>query len=515
MSKIKSMFITYPRFANLILVIALACAVLFITGWFNRGLLKHFTFFEMSDQINYLTTARNFLEHGRLDSSLIYIGALNQPYTKNTLYMPGYPLILALIFRLFGYGVIQALLPSLLGYVAGAGLTFLIAWEIIGRKTAWLSAIFFLFFPLNLLFAFTAMTEIPFLATGLAAFYIFIHLKPGWRWSVGPFLLAVVFLIRETGALLVILMAGYMLLADWKKYWKETLVFGLMTFFLLVVIYVSPLSSGRISMLSNMTGSSLYFDAEIAPIEPGISGIINFLIKRAWINWQFNTLRPLEIFSFGILFNSIQLGILYTLLKNKSSQYIFSVTLFFVSVFLLIFLVYEIGSFRGIRALLFTGPFLLIFQSAVIGELIDSTQSKYRWASWVSLALFVTLWLVLSSQTISNFNDKTVARTETKTIEFIESLQHDNRKVLVSDYTLAIPYVEKYYPVQFAFMPSNRAAMELLLKKADVGTVIVDSSLPINSPLSRRDLLDLGFKLVHTTEFRDIKYLVFQMPDKK
>ncbi len=511
MDKIKRVYAKYPLITNLLLTLALAALVLVTTGWFNRGLLKNFGFFEMNDQINYLTTARNLLEYGRLDSSVIFIGALNQLHTKNTLYMPGYPFILAVVFRLFGYGVIQALLPSLLGYIVSAGLTFLIGWKIIGRKAAWLAALMFIFFPLNLLYAFTAMTEITFLTFGLGSFYLFMHIPPYRRWLVGPVLVAAVFLIRETGAFLVFLMAVYMLLEDWRKFWKETVAFCITTFILLVTIYISPLSAGRISLFSNLVGTSLYFDAEIKPFDLTLVGLVKFIVQRGRINWQASLLKPPEVFTLAVILNSIQLGIFYTFLKKRALRYILAVTLLTAIILSLVIFVYDFGSYRGVRTLLFTAPFALVCLAAVLSELIDRIQINYRRAAWAGVFMFLAVWVILSVQTIVNFADRTIARSEHLSIEFFESIAHNNQQVLVTD-TFAFPYIEKYFPTQFAYLPANRASMELLMNTTEIGTVVIPAKNTGRVAMDRDALIELGFELQQTVEFQGEQYLVFREP---
>jgi hypothetical protein len=66
----------------------------------------------------------------------------------------------------------------------------------------------FVFFPLNLAYAFTAMAEMTVTASVLAALAVFLAIPSKWKAWLGPITLAIPLLFRETGAVVVLVMAA-------------------------------------------------------------------------------------------------------------------------------------------------------------------------------------------------------------------------------------------------------------------------------------------------------------------
>src|SRR5262249_3929997 len=152
----------------------------------------------LNDQVGYITTARKLAETGRLSSSCHYPSLLSQQTTKDYLYMPGFYCLLAGSYRLFGYGVLQSELPSLVCCAASTLLTYRVAPRVYGRRVGLLASLLVAAYPPHLVFAFTAMMETPVVAAAMAALCAFVYLPRERRPYLTPLVLIIPFLFRET-----------------------------------------------------------------------------------------------------------------------------------------------------------------------------------------------------------------------------------------------------------------------------------------------------------------------------
>lgn len=507
----KESFLQYLPAIELFIILAIAIGMLYIV--YSSGVYQkiRFNILYANDQINYLTTARNLFEYGRLDSSLIYIGTLNQQFTKNTFYMPGYPQALAISYRLLGYGTIESQLPNMVAYILGCLLVFQLTKEHFGHKAAWFSVLLFIIFPLNLYFAFIVMMEMFFVTVSLLAFYLFTHIREGQRWLLGPFLVAAAFLVRETGALLVVPMALYIVWPDIRQSWKEGTAFIAVTILLLVILYISPVASGRISLFYNFAGLPLYDDISENPISWTIPNLIRLLFHRIITNIRLlSKLLPEEIFYLSLVLISIPFSFVVAKFDKKSSRPAVAIIGFVVTSFAVLFTFYEITSFRGVRSMMFTMPFTMIMIGTTLAQLTDRLPQKTAYlplvAELILLAVFVNQNLFILDVYKLSMRE---LNFEEESVPFIERLEHDDRRVLVAPLHLAINYASSHFPVKLAFVPVSQRGFEVLMSKFDVGTIILPVYIE-RDQVSVKDLEVMGFYLESVREFSETKYYILK-----
>ena len=112
-----------------------------------------------------------------------------------------------------------------------------------GRDTATIATFrVFLLFPANIVYAVTAMSETTLIAAALVAFAIFVHLPFKWRVGMGPLLLVLPLIVRETGIVIAIPFA-FMIWAGggtWRT--RATLLFTLLSTLVVAVVLgqISP-----------------------------------------------------------------------------------------------------------------------------------------------------------------------------------------------------------------------------------------------------------------------------------
>src|SRR5438552_3295912 len=149
-----------------------------------------------NDAVGYTSAARTLAASGKLVNHIVYPSTLSQRTTKSVLYMPGFYLCLAASYKLFGYGIAQSMLVSQVCYLVSAACAYLVALRFFDRRTALLSAVFFLAYPGNMYFAITAMSEMSVVASAAIAFCAFVYVPRRWMLWVGPVLLIIPFLFR-------------------------------------------------------------------------------------------------------------------------------------------------------------------------------------------------------------------------------------------------------------------------------------------------------------------------------
>jgi 4-amino-4-deoxy-L-arabinose transferase-like glycosyltransferase len=159
-----------------------------------------------NDQVVYVDAARHLLADGELTTGVIYPSMLQQDYSRNYLYMPGHAVLLASSFAVFGDSGWSAMAPSLVAYVACALGLYWTGRRLFGVRSGagGAAALAFGATPVFAIYAFSAMAELTFLASGVLSFAAFVHLPSRWRHRVVPLLLVAPFLCRETGALWIV-----------------------------------------------------------------------------------------------------------------------------------------------------------------------------------------------------------------------------------------------------------------------------------------------------------------------
>jgi 4-amino-4-deoxy-L-arabinose transferase-like glycosyltransferase len=218
----------------------------------------------LNDQIAYTNAARSLLTKGELQSNTVLPSTLWQKTTKDFLYMPGHPAAIALSYKLFGTGAFQSILPSLLSYLIAMLAVYLIGARIYSPLVGLLAGLMLGLFPPILLFSYTAMAELTFLAAFTAAVCVCIYLPHWLRPWVDPFCLAVPFLFRETAAFAVLPLGLHFYLERREKFAWRSVIFVALSVILLVLIYRSGISTGRPTLLNaNIFGDwhSIYDDA--------------------------------------------------------------------------------------------------------------------------------------------------------------------------------------------------------------------------------------------------------------
>lgn len=94
----------------------------------------------------------------------------------------------------------------------------------------------------------------------------------------------------------------------------------------------------------------------------------------------------------------------------------------------------------------------------------------------------------------------------------LETLGHDNARMLVTPYELAVHYRYNHFPVPWAFLPYNQTTLELLTARFDVGTMVLKDDHPLlKNPAG---LTGLGFYKEQALTIENVNFIVYKRPPR-
>ena len=477
-----------------------------------------------NDQVGYISTARTLLKTGTLSSSIVYPSILLQTATKNYFYMPGHYLALAASYWLFGYGVWQSLLPNLVAYVLAAIGVYLIARRFYNRRVGLAAAGLFMLFAPNLVYAFSAMSEMTRVAATVLALAVFVYLPLRWQFLAGPWLAAVPFLFRETGAFLLSPMALF--LYDKLKRRRLWLTAGFVVYGMVVLslIYFSSLSAGRPSLMAanvfDNQNTTVYTDAfaNQRVSSPTLGDWLHRIPSKVWESAvalvRTIITAPLDFLAMWtviLLVLALLSAIGAALWKDK-----FFLATAVLSLGHLVFLaaLYETLGYDWLRSLLSVTPFLAIVGAAWVDRLIwpahgrvTRVPNRIRWATVVGAAAGVAL---VSAVAVRHFFRPAVVldAVDARRTAWLEQIGHDDSTMLVTP-VIFFDYVNLHYPVTWAFIPGNVETLDLLAARYTIGTIVLPKGQDTFSPLA---LGQVGLVLEKTAQLEGTLYEIYQRP---
>jgi hypothetical protein len=475
------------------------------------------------DQVWHITAARQLADTGTLESNVIFPSVIQQPYTRNLFYMPGYYFILAAIYKLLGYGVFQSLLPSLLSFVVAAVCTFLIAKKCFNQKVGMIAVWLFLFFPAIAFYALTAMIDMTVLATSAVSVCAFMYLPRSARPWAGPLCVGLPFLFRETTALLIVPLAILILLehGQLRARVARALGFGLVTLLCLNLLYGADFSAGRPSLIQRYwegNGFDDYFDGASSrafnydPIGSGARVIRERITTNvAWLLFDPNK-SPGELPLLFIIWGSTAVALLYGIMRRDAFAIAFGLLALGIIIFDLF--TYRLSGYIGLRIFLFTTPFLAI----IIGRIIEVLLLARVGPRWQRLALGVQLALALVLALAGVWTVRAMFKTDAGFdlfvdgfTRFVEQIHPDERYVVVSAFPYSGEYTLEHYPVRWSLIPANRATLRMLAARYQIGTLVLPLANRIDAfPLTAEDMASTGLVFDEKATFSGFEFAIYR-----
>ena len=473
----------------------------------------------LNDQVGYISVGRNLAERGRMDSDVVYPSTLAQRFSRNSLYMPGHYWALAAVFKAAGYSVWNSFLPSLCGYAASALLLFFIAGRAYGESAGYLAASLFLFFPLNLTFAFTAMAEMDLMAAVLGAFALFLALPARLRPWCGPLLLVPALLFRETSAALAAPMAALVFFES-KADRRKTAAFAVLSCAVVGLVMASPAAAGRPSLWA----ANILFRGGQAEVYTDAFAVLN--ARPAAVDWAaaiarnilanlrsllssphfgVNKTHPAEYIQFLFILSGIPLGAFRW--RRRQDAFALGVGAMVLLLLVLDLAFYVVWSFRGVKSLLICQPFV----AALWAASILSLPRLRRAPGWLPDLAVAAAAVVGGACFYADFRvEKPINDAADRDTAFVESIVAGDRGLLVSPWWLTLDYVNKHPGVPWSFVPENRETWDLLDRRYPIGTVI----LPAGPPAVSFDGMAarLGLTPAGERTYRGVPFEVYRRP---
>jgi hypothetical protein len=502
-----------------------------------------------NDAVGYTTAARSLLDSRRIVAHIVYPSLLSQEAaTKSVLYMPGYYYVLAAWYRLIGFGATQSILCSNALYVLSAVCTYLMGLRFYNRRTALLAALFFMIFPANLYFASTAMSEMAVVASAALALCAFVHLPQRWMAWLGPVLLLLPFLFRETGAFLALPMAVILLhppaagggaaptepAAATESVPPPTgararalsaLIFLGLSIVLLSAAYISPLAAGRPSLLKLDVfvkqpddAERIYRDALIAgQIRPTVGQTIRTLVSRfsdntAMMVSRFD--RQSHQFTVLVLLHLVlvvPVGLVWGILRRDgpaiAAGALLLVTLAFVCVF------YTVAQDRPVRVAMFAFPLVALMEARLWTALFCWLQPRIPIAHrhWPQALAGAAVAASSMAVTFKGFNAMLgFDLADERGNALVEWLDHDDSTMIVAPHRIGIPYVSRHPSASYAFVPANRSTLDLLCRRYPVTMLIYDPDDALD--LKPQDIAAQGLLPYRRVHLLDAHFTVYRKP---
>jgi hypothetical protein len=528
----------------------------------------------LNDQVGYISVARHLADGRGLESSLLYPSLLRQAVRKNTLYMPGFYWALSIPYRWFGYSVTASFVPAIAGYVLACGLTFWIAWKIYGEGVAVWACALVAFFPLSLVFAFSAMAETAVVAAGLVGFGVFVwgmdrapgkspflraerderkvgvefdqelrgadgeasHPSHGTgrmghsavtlaapsgpiRWTalvLGAIALTMPLLFRETAVIVGVMMLAMVMQAARERWLRAGLMLAALMLAVVGLVMRSPVATGRPSLwkaniLAGGDPKVLYADA--FAVEELPSSV------RDWAD------------ALGGNFMDNLRNLVWTSQDADGWAEEFSVWFLVGGI--------PLGAWLGWRGRdAFAGGVAVAVTVLLVADLSCYDIWGYHGARalLVLLPFVAMLWGRVAVSALARRGSwarsvavmtcgavgiagavqliRAQAEVNAGAIQdraFVTALAPDVGRMLVSPYDISMGFVNEHYPMQWAFLPSDCRTMRLLDARHAIGTLVVPVSEGTPSDLLQG--CGLPLRLDGVREYRGGPYRVFRGGD--
>lgn len=484
----------------------------------------------LNDQVAYINAGRSLATRGTLESNSIFPSTLWQKKNRTFLHMPGHPFSLAASFALFGFGPFQSIIPSLISYLIAMLAIYLIGARLYSRTVGLIAGLMFALFPPILFFAYTAMAELTTLAVFTVAVCVCLYLPPRLQPWLGPVLCAVPFLFRETTAFIVPALGLYFWLDRRDKLAWRSLVFVAISVVLLGAIYRADFSSQRPSLWHASLlakGDVIYTDAVAQQHLSKTSWreTLRVLPKRVVINARaiFDTSgdAPFEDLGRYILIATMVFVALIAFLFGDKLA--ISLSAFNLIAVVAQSTLYKFAGFVGLRCLLFTYALGVVVIASMLAKALSSVRScgpmlvavarvnrGEGLIMQISVILLAACLFILSLGIFRSmhvyFSDRDAFVRSPEVL--LESLNHDDTKMLVAPVQLSVWYNYEHFPVVWSFPPQNEATLALLASRFDIGTLIVDAKHPLLKDPTALDAW--GFYIARDFSLGSVKYFVYR-----
>lgn len=520
---------TFNHHGRLPVLFVLSCTLIVAFYFIYNASVIHLQPIYFSDQLGYITGARHIADYGHFilhghfpgTGSTVLPGMGHTPYAR--IYMPGYYLILAAFYKLFGFCALSTIGPNIVSYLLSVILVYVISAKIYDHKAANLATLLFILLPMNLSYSMTALIEPTYTLVCLSAFTLFIFLPNKSRLAAIPILLGLLYLFRQTSLALLFPMIAYAYdTQSIKKHWQTLLVI------IITFVTVSQLNTWQVHLgLAHIPlqdvlvrGHTNYANAFSNSEAPTLNliNIFGLLIQHTWTNitiFFHNIMHPNDISLFweSHLYSLLLLFITttrYGIVKRNQTLLPIAVSLMFCSVATLCFTLQYAHPWLLNRLSMFCLPLIcMVFAKA----LTDETLGDYRFFNYLQRHINFILIAVFALFIASNLNvayELTLReKISSENTHFIETIKPDPTKLIISDHHLFLQYLLYHYPDLGGFIPQNDQTLKLTNQNFEIGTIIISPN-DLDKMITKNGIHSIGLHHTDTKTLRGEKYLIFR-----
>jgi hypothetical protein len=172
---------------------------------------------------------------------------------------------------------------------------------------------------------------------------------------------------------------------------------------------------------------------------------------------------------------------------------------------------FDSPGYRSMRYLLFSYTLSIVLITWLMRKIfrrIPTRQPVLITILGLAALLAFSLLIVSSMYTFLAAQDA----TDLKYAAALESVGHNNTRMLVTPFGLSTRYRYDHFPVRWAFLPENPPTLNLLATRFDIGTLILRDDHPLlNDPAT---LAALGFYKEQTLVIDSFNFLVYKRPPR-
>lgn len=485
-----------------------------VVGWIVDPTRLH-EWMLLSDQGMYITAARSYLDTGKLEFTCQTV-ALETEGKRQFYYMPGYALILATSYAIFGYGVLQTLLPTALLFMLSCMLCFHLGARLYSSFAGWVALFLFSCFPFLHHFSFAAMSEVPIIASVLLALTVFLQMSPRWQVLLGWALCGMVVLFRETSAVVIFPMSALLWQSTAPSHrWRSLLLFFVSSMLVMGAIYLSPIGTSRESLFYNLI---VYENDPVLSAahelgtqqQPRRDVLLSKLVSRAGRQMVqlFRELRPdLRNLEWLFFLVAIPLGLWFFI--RSRDYFMLSIVVSLLLTLAAIVSIYVLGHI-GKRHFLQLLPLVCIIYGQTAALLVPERWKKQAMGILMLLVVPASLFMVYrdwqSYHRADAYNDQMLRE--------LQDLRHDDTTPMMAPFQASVSYAVAHYPVKVWALPYSLEELQDILKRHPVKTLLLPLSGPATPPeatkLTRIDLQSQGFQSVRLINVDGNKYEMFQ-----
>jgi len=468
----------------------------------------------LNDTSEYVGTARWIAENGTFRHQTVIASYAYNPSFRY--YMPGYYVLMAISFRLFGYGAWQSVLPSAGGYVLTVILICLLTRRLVSSKAGLLVSAAYALFPAHLVFSMTAMMESTFIGASILSIYLSSTVPIRWLSVMTPLFVAIPFMVRETGFLMVVFPVLRLSVAGvWRYRWAIVSALGTSIIFLRG-LYSWWYRFNGIDINANAwlaTGGFNYDDAMVT-ISGGTSyaeyaTLIFIRIQSNLTEFAKTLTSPHILFPFYyiVFFSLLFCAIAVSKSRWKLGCSIPAATVTAVSLTSLATLAfYTMSGYTGMRMLIHLVPMLFVSGALALSRLTSIAKGRHLALAAMASAVAM-IYLLLSLQKVYAISVE-VLRNDTQAKEEIKMLKKINLPsgdgLLLSPVYLGLAYVVESYPRRWSFIPANQGTLELLERNFGVDAIVIEKYSPKEGLLERK-----SYQARYELQFNGKPYLIW------